>query len=326
MLNQRLMTLSDLKIIGPKRLNPHAAEAERIAEAYCRDLGIWLPNFQEYTTMPGYLHPDADRECLITIIMIDNFLYYIDDLFTSSRSNPDEEDDVEMQKIYRNFIPILKYGQMPEEEHMLYTSCKFIRDRVIKLAPEAWLQRVTDSLVRHLTTSTLSVQAIMVNGVPDIDRYIHLREYDSGMEPTLELLEMEMDAYLPVEVKAHPTIHELSVNTMRIGSLMNDLFSYYKEVIVNGQRFNLVQVLMESRKLSFDEAVHESILMLNNFTDTFLELEQQLPDFGDEDINHRVRLYVKGMRNAIIATYHWQMETNRYRSPDSPFPELRVLL
>lgn len=326
MLNERLLTLSDLKTIGSERMNPHADEAERRAEAYCKELGIWLPNFHEYTTMSRYLHPDADLERLTAIIVIYNFLYYIDDIHTSNRSSTDEEDDVIMQNIYRNFIPILKYGRLPETHNPLYVTCKLIRDMILKHAPEAWLHRIINSLAQHLNTSTFSVQAIMVNGVPDLDRYIHLRDFDSGMVSTVEMIELEMGIFMPEEVLTDPVIQQLRLCVMRLGALMNDLFSYHKETILNGQRFNLVNVLMESRHLTFEEAASDSIKLVNGFTEKFVEYEQQVPDFGDEELNRVVGLYVQGFRNEILAIYHWQMSTNRYRSPDSPFPELRVLL
>lgn len=326
MLNQRLMTLSDLHVIGPERINPHAAEAERRAEVYCQELGIWLPNFHEYNTMSRYLHPDADLERLTAIIVIYNFLYYIDDIHTSNRSNPDEEDDVLMQSIYRNFIPILMHGEMPSSRNPLYETCKLIREFILKLAPEAWLQRIVTSLAQHLTTSTYSVQAIMVDGVPDLDKYIHLRNFDSGMVSCVELIELEMGIFLSDEVLNDPTIQQLRLCVMRVGALMNDIFSYHKETILNGQRFNLINVLMESRDITFDEAASEAINIVNGFSTDFVEYERQVPEFDNPDLNYMVSRYVRGLRNEMLAIYHWQMSTNRYRSPDSPFPELRVLL
>jgi hypothetical protein len=326
LLTDKLLTLSDLKVIGPERINPHADEAERLAELYCREHRIWLPHLAEYTTMSRYLHPDATLERLTTIVVIYNFLYYIDDIHTSDRNSAEDEDDTEMQQIYRNFVPILMYGRMPKEHNPLYASCKLIRELILESASEAWLWRIVSSLIKHLNASTLSVQAIMVDGVASIDKYIELREFDSGMQSTVEMIELEMGIFIPDEILAHPVLEQLRVCVMRLGSLMNDLFSYHKEVIMNGQRFNLVSVLMENRNLSFEAAAHESIKIVNGFTQTFLEYEQKVPEFSDPEINRMVKLYVQGCRNEILAIYHWQMSTNRYRSPDSPFPELRVLL
>jgi hypothetical protein len=326
MLNQKLLTLSDLRVIGPKHINPQSAEAEQRAEIYCRNLGIWLPHLQEYTTMSAYLHPHASVERLTAIIILNNLLYYIDDIHSSDRSNAEEGDDLVMMEIYRNCMALLYLGQMPADRNPLYDTCKVIRDLVLDLSSEDWLRRLAMSLKDHLQATTLSIQEIMVDGVLDVNRYIELRELDSGMHPTIDMIELGLDMFLPNEVIHHPQIETLRICTIRLGGLVNDLFSYHKEVILSGQRFNLVNVLMENRGCRFEEAVNECVLMLNQYSDTFVATEQELPDFGDDDLNYCVQLYVRGLRDQILATYHWQMSTNRYRSPDSPFPELRVLL
>lgn len=323
---QHLLSLSDLRVIGPVQINRQAQLAEWMIEDYCERLGIKLPHFQEYTTMSSYLYPSASLERLVAIDILTNLLYYTDDLFSSARADPDDADDIAMWKVFENCILILRYGIMPKESLPLYATSMKLRELMLRLASDAWLSRLATSLENHFKSTTLSLQSIMQDGILDVGRYIAVREHDSGMYPTIDLLELGSDIYLPDEVLNHPVVQILRECTIRLGGLMNDLFSYHKEVILQGQRFNLVNVLMESKGWCFEETVHKVVLMLNGYTETFLNYEQCLPTYPNEDTNQKLQIYVQGLRDQIIATYHWQMATNRYRSPESPFPELRTIL
>lgn len=324
MLQQKLLTLSDLLVIAPVQINPQAEEAERIIEDYCRKLGIWLPHFQEYTTMSSYLFPRASVERLVAIDIFTNLLYFIDDVF--DRNKPSQVGEIEMRKVFENCVAAMQYGIVPEDDHMLYATCLELHRQFAALNSQAWIDRLTDSLLQHFKATTYSIDDILKLGGDAVTQYIAIRELDSGMRPTMSLIELAYGIYLPDEVLNHTVIRRLTLRTARVGGLMNDIFSYEKEVLALGSRFNLIAVLMESQHLSFDEAVHVAVGMLNEFIAGFLEMENELPTWDDPKTNRLVQQFVEGLKDQIIATWHWQMSTNRYRSPNSPFPELRTLL
>jgi hypothetical protein len=74
---------------------------------------------------------------------------------------------------------------------------------------------------------------------------------------------------------------------------------------------------------SFSQAVDQVITVLNGMVERFEELEGQQPLFRNSADNQLVARYFRGLRHEITAAYHWQFSTTRYRSPDSPFVELR---
>jgi hypothetical protein len=334
MYQKKLRSLSDLKVIGSVQIHPQAEEAERRIEAYCQYLGIKLPHFDEYTTMSSYLFPHAGTERLVVIDVLTNLLYYIDDIYSMNRGEQERNnalDSQTMMTIFKNCLDILRKGTLgngetPDLREPLYRTMKALHDDMLRLASQAWLDRLVNDLQDHFRYSLLPVEAIMTNGRPDINKYITVREHDSGMRPTIDLLELGFGIFIPEAVRQHPVISILRTCTIRIGGLMNDIFSYHKEVTKLGSYFNLIAVYMHGEGLSFDDAVDQAVDFVNGFTETFLEYEHNMPDFGDPKLNHDVELYVLGLRDQIIATYHWQMSTNRYRAPDSPFPELRQLI
>jgi hypothetical protein len=188
-----------------------------------------------------------------------------------------------------------------------------------------WLPRVLRNLWQHLNASTYDVDDILIHNDP-VSAYIRLRELDSGMEPEINLIEYAYNIFLPDWVLGHEVVSKATLMCARIGGLMNDVFSYEKEVIIQKSRFNLLAVLQEVEQVSFVEAVDHAIYVLNEYTATFKEMRHHIPLFEDAEINDKLQLYYEGLANMINGTWHWQMSTNRYRSPKSPFPELRTYL
>jgi hypothetical protein len=322
------LTLSDITVLAPRQVNPLADISRDISAEYCEMLGIKPANYSQYTTMSAYLFPRTDLDRLVTIDILNNMLFYIDDYSTSEKVREKNRDDVEMRKVFVTCIDILRTGNTPPKAHRLYAPSMVLHERIQQFSSPALAVRLADSLEDHLVSITKSLMAIMNGSTPDVEGYILMRERDSGMYPTVDLVEFAYGIYIPEEVRQHPVIRRMILAVVRFCSLLNDMFSYHKEVILRQQRFNLVNVLMETRRLSFEEAVDETVRMINQEVSDFLDCEAKLPDlsFGDPELDRDVRLYAQGMRDQLIAGWHWQTMTNRYRSPESPFPELREML
>jgi hypothetical protein len=321
-----MLNLSDIKSIGKARTNPLADEAERISEEYCREIGVKTAHYKGINTMCRYLHPDANLERLVALNMFYNLLWYMDDTLVSAQERSADEDDLWLRNLYSNCGPILLSGTMPEEDHVIYTCCLKLRELFVKLCPEWWMKKLVKMVGAHLHSTTLCIDHIMVDGKPDVEKFLELREIDSAMPLTIEMIYMEMGVFLTQDILENPIIKELTAITSLYGFLTNELFSYHKEVILAGSRFNLINVLMEARNISFEDAVNEAVVFINGKVESFLDCEKKIPDFGDPEINRQVKLYVQGLRNEFLGSWYWQWTTNRYRSVESPFPELRIML
>lgn len=83
---------------------------------------------------------------------------------------------------------------------------------------------------------------------------------------------------------------------------------------------------MDSEGLSFAEAVDTMVCMVNRYIDEFVRGSANPPLWPDPREQAMVKAYIEGLHDLISAAWHWELSTNRYRSPDSPFPELRMLL
>ncbi len=110
-----------------------------------------------------------------------------------------------------------------------------------------------------------------------------------------------------------------------MASLVNDIFSFHKDFVVEGSDFNLINILMELGDVSFETAVEESLELVNGYADSFAKVRAQLPPW-DEGVRATVEPYLDGLEEMMSGNVYWHGTTNRYRSPESPFAELRQLI
>lgn len=319
MLNNSSLSLCDIRVIDSLKKNPHAARAETQATIACQELNIKLDNFDDYNTMSSYLFPTADYNELLAIIMLNNLLFYIDDLH--DRNVEGVMDNVTRRNMFEDIIEVFKTGLIKDSTSLMQAAGFGIRELFMPYADKRWLKRLIENTQKHFIATTYNVSDIQDIGRLTVDKYIELREHDSGMVPTVDLIEFANNFYMPQDLLDNEVIQKAISCTTRSAALMNDLFSYEKEVIDLDSDFNLIAIYMQSLGLSFEEAVHRSVEDVNADIDLFIELRDYLPD--DEIA---VSFY-DALADQINAAWHWQyVGTNRYRSLRSPFPELRNLL
>ena len=323
----KLLTFADLIVPGTKQINPHAEKANQITKQLCQQYGISLPHIDEYNTVTAYVFPRTSVERLITINLWLDLLFFIDDFYDRDINHIYSHETEKYQNILENTVRIIFDGYEPETEHLFYPIAYELHRRFQEFARPKSLDRCRVNTIKHLKSVTSGINDIFDdNGVMNVAKYMQLREADSGIDILISMIEVALDILIPDEVLHHPQLKRLTQLTTWFFGFSNDLFSYDKEVLRLGSRFNLIAVLMEAEGLSFAEAVHEAIVLINREVVEFFELESNLPVWDEPHLNEAARLYASGLKDQIIAGYHWQYSTNRYRSPHSPFPELRQML
>src|SRR5690606_9756520 len=120
MITQHLFTLSDIIVVNDLKRNVHAPQAEYDASCISDELGIKLDNFDDYNTMSAYLFPDASYDQLLAIIMLNNLLFYIDDLW--DRNDDDVVDDITRRNAFEDIIQIFRFGEVKDENNVMQVS------------------------------------------------------------------------------------------------------------------------------------------------------------------------------------------------------------
>jgi hypothetical protein len=106
-------------------------------------------------------------------------------------------------------------------------------------------------------------------------------------------------------------------------AFVNDIFSYHKEVIQTGNLTNAIAVVQMQYQVSFAQAATAVVLMARRCFAEFDTRARRLLE--DESISESEKRYVTGVGVWIAGAMKWSLESERYRHPESPFPELRKL-
>ncbi len=155
----RLLSLADIIAATPVQINPHFARTNAEIEAYCQDYAIWLPNFGDYHSMAAYMFPRAECERYLTISILMDLLWFIDDYYTRSRIDSSAQQDARLAQTFMTGMQILLYDEVQSAYEGWHYVCADLRQRVIAHNGEAWLRRLIAGLDAHLQATTLSINA-----------------------------------------------------------------------------------------------------------------------------------------------------------------------
>lgn len=308
-------------------VNVHAELIEPEVLTFCQDLGIWQAHIAEYNTMSAYLFPYAGEKQLRAIGLYNNLLYYVDDKFDRHKKEQ-EVAQSELSLLFEEAAKVFTTGDDPQLINPVTITVQHLHHLLKGIAPsDAWFKRFVKDTLEHLASSIDGMQTQLPDGSSTwFDYYNQIRDLDSGMSPTIDLVELALGYTIPDSIYHDELVREAHHQVTRYCSLSNDLFSYDKEVIQYGSDFNAV-VMLQRDGHSLESAVDFLIDSLNDVIDFFRDLygavrsERMVSVMTDEALRYMDCLWYQ-----IVAAYHWQYDTNRYRSPDSTFLELQTPL
>lgn len=316
-----LLTLSDVHVLGAKNVHPDSIRIETGVEQFSQRYGLKSQGYLDYSTMSLYLFPDSQTPRLTAINMLMNILFYIDDELNIEDMRTE---DLSGRELFLACLTTFCTGKLSMSHPFVEPWCE-LNEHFLKVSDQQTINRIVENLSHYLTVSTLSMESICVDGVVDLDRFVQLRLLASGMFACISTIEFAQGIYLPDYFLSHPVIAQMRYDCAFYGAILNDIFSFHKEWVA-GNHFNLIALLIDTQGFSLEEAVHQAVTMLNEKASEFIALESQVPQSDNDSENIMLRKYIKGMHDHFVASWHWQFSTNRYRSPESPFPQLREML
>ncbi|KAH7147411.1 isoprenoid synthase domain-containing protein [Fusarium sp. MPI-SDFR-AT-0072] len=311
----------------------------------------------ETASMCAYLYPNADDEGIFLATGFMTVHFINDDMFDSAailkaiRATPTGQRlAIDLQKLRDNPQRIadgiicsasimqdpLAFGQCCDMMsdfstdpflfgaiHELSTRMH-IRGRLIdEKRFEIWLAKVGAAL-RDFGKSHALVYSESKNMT--VEEYADLKLRNSGMVYTVFFLEMATGNFLSEEHNTIPRIQQMQQHCEKIGSLLNEIFSYEKETFVENTS-NLLAVLVRIERSSLHEAAQRVAAMSQRHAQEVKrirnEIEAEYDDDNAGDIG--LRSYVADMELLGAACWFWQLQgTKRYSSKTSPFVELRL--
>ncbi|MEO1287746.1 MAG: terpene synthase family protein [Chloroflexota bacterium] len=326
--------LNDLLILSQDTIGfkPYATATtvERQVENFARNHNIWIEDRAvDYNTMTAYLHPSTvDNQRLYLLGGYYAILFFIDDVIGNEfRSNMtlDEQDKADQEMgIVMSFI---ETGKKSQQHSRLLAPIIEILNGFSILAPSEWLDYFLQFTKQHLTLAVDDLNSESLGYITP-EQYVEMRNHVSGMYPAILMMEFANDSYLPRSVLNNMgllnDIERLEYLCAAIGGLVNDFFSFEKEVLDAQSDFNIIPIMMRHEQLSLEE----SIYIAANYTNSLYCEYKQLA----MDIRKKVQLYKWGstvtkyldaMNDCNQAVWVWQIDTNRYDRETSIFSELQ---
>lgn len=164
--------------------------------------------------------------------------------------------------------------------------------------------------------------------IPDPVDYIEMRRHTFGSEMTMSLSRIEHSHEIPAHVFQTRTLREIDVSAMDVACLLNDCFSYQKEIEYEGELNNGVLAIENFFGCGRDEALPIVNDLITSRRRQFEHLAtRELPALADElDLDDTARTalaaYVDELRDWMAGILKWHRETDRYdeRNPRPTLP------
>lgn len=318
-LNKKYNT-TDFKIAATElKIHPKSDIILKKAKRISKELGIYSDAFYSgHHTMTPYIFIDADIERSIIITVWFSTLYFLDDFFGEDMKN--EEPIPDLKALFSawkgsNYDVI----NLPVKFKPLFEAVSYCSKHIKLNSNKAFFKIYTEKLYQHILHTLNPID------YRTVDEYIESRIHFGGMYPTMGMIEYANNIYLDEHLFAKCTaLEQVIKDCALIGVLSNDLISYHKE---KHSQQNLLNAYLKTNTVSnLDEAIDRGLKYVNKCFNSFVKhsnaVKEQMKALSLTE-KHTVNTYLKGLELLIAASYHWQMSTNRYRSIENIFENLR---
>ncbi len=229
----------------------------------------------------------------------------------------------------RDHIMDIMMGAKPKPDDIgLMRQVAADRQEFLPYVNDNWFQRWTKSFHDYTTYGIMEETPYKLKKeFPTLHNLLLIREYSISMYPFGDPVEPSINYIVPDFISEHPVIKRLKLLMCRIMAIQNDFASLEKEMARDTEVLNIILVIRHQYKVSLEEAITEAKHIHDSYVNEYVELQNNLPDFGSEQKN--VERFVHYMAMEISGLGAWYQKTNsiRYKAQDGfPKPEYGVSL
>ncbi|MFF1282470.1 germacradienol/geosmin synthase Cyc2 [Streptomyces sp. NPDC058299] len=160
----------------------------------------------------------------------------------------------------------------------------------------------------------------LFNRIPDPVDYLEMRRSTFGSDLTLSMCRMGHGPAIPAEVYASGPVRSLENSAIDYACLLNDVFSYQKEIEYEGEIHNAILVVQNFFGVDYPTAlgvVHD--LMTQRMRQFEHVIAHELPvlydDFGlSGEARATMDGYVLDLKNWLAGILNWHREVDRYKA------------
>ncbi|MFC5751822.1 terpene synthase family protein [Actinomadura rugatobispora] len=314
------------------RVNPNRARARRATIAWCGEVGMYEPVARlpeplwSRSDLEGFafeicaasIDPDSTAGELDLSTQWLAWGTYGDDYFPAVFHR---DRDMAGAKVFAARLPLfmpLDCGAVPPPTGPVETGLADLWRRTAEpMAREdrAWFRAAVEAMV---DSWLWELHNHMQDRIPDPVDYLEMRRQAFGSELTLNLTRIRRGRGIPPELYRSRTIEGVENAVMDYACLLNDVFSYQKEIEFEGARSNGVVAVEHLLGCGRDTAVAiVDDLMASRLRQFERTVADELPVLAEEygleaEARESLDAYVDDLRNWMAGILKWHRETRRY--------------
>ncbi|WP_158846566.1 terpene synthase family protein [Saccharothrix deserti] len=323
--------LPDFYMPYPARLNPNLERARAHTKVWAHEMDmidvpqhgtvIWTEDdldSHDYALLCSYTHPDASPDDLDLVTDWYVWVFYFDDHFVELyKRNP----DVAGAKAYLDRLPLFMPvdGQITEEPtNPVEKGLADLWTRTVHSHSLDWRRRFADNTKHLLDESMWELLNISEGRLSNPIEYIEMRRKVGGAPWSANLVEHVTGMEVPAHIALSRPMGVLRDTFADAVHLRNDLFSYEREVLDEGELSNGVLVLEKFLDIGTQEAaeaVNDLLTSrLHQFEHTAVtEVPPLLDEYAVDPAGRlAVLAYVKGLQDWQSGGHEWHARSSRY--------------
>ncbi|RYZ38371.1 MAG: germacradienol/geosmin synthase [Myxococcaceae bacterium] len=325
--------LPDFYVPWPARLNPHLEAARVHTKAWSYDMGILGPandgtqrevwserrfDGMDYALLCAYTHPEAPSVELDLITDWYVWVFYFDDHFLEVYKY---SRDIQGGQAYLDRLPLfmpLDLSQTPPEPtNAVERGLWNLWQRTVPTMSMEWRRRFYENTKHLLDESMWEIENISEARISNPVEYIEMRRKVGGAPWSSDLVEHAV-AEIPARVVQSRPMRVFKDTFSDAVHLRNDLFSYEREILEEGELSNgvlVVEKFLECDTQRAADLVNDLLTSrLQQFENTAAtELPWLFAEYGLNPAEQaQVMLYLRGLQDWQSGGHEWHMRSNRY--------------
>jgi germacradienol/geosmin synthase len=340
--------LPEFYVPWPARLNPHLEAARVHSKAWARDLGmvgapkdgsapeIWDEarfDAMDYALLCAYTHPEAPSRELDLVTDWYVWVFYFDDHFLEVyKRSRDRQGARKYLDRLPSFMPVDPGVTPPEPTNPVERGLANLWARTVPSKSIEWRRRFFESTRNLLEESTWELSNISERRVANPIEYIEMRRKVGGAPWSADLVEHAVFVEIPDRIAESRPMRVLKDAFSDGVHLRNDLFSYEREILEEGELSNCVLVMERFLSVETQRAANlvNDLLTsrLQQFENTALtELPSLFEEFGLNPAERaNVLTYIRGLQDWQSGGHEWHMRSSRYMNRRSSTSATEVRL
>jgi germacradienol/geosmin synthase len=324
--------LPDFDLPYPLSLNPHHQEAKRRSVDWTERMGL-LDDIWDREMCEGFdlalcaagLDPDATLEELELSAGWLTWGTYADDYYPivfgrSGNLAAAKEQTERLKALLAEDASAVGTASLPAPP--LERSFADLWARTAGPMPAASRAQLRHALEAMLDSWLWELHNQAQRRVPDPVDYIEMRRATFGSDLTMMLCRLRRAGTLPPEIFASGTVTALENAVADYATLLNDLFSYQKEIEVEGEVHNGVLVLQTFFGCDYPTAMAMVDDLMRGRLRQYEHLKlREVPllcaDFGlDREARAAFASYLRELEDWLAGILNWHRGVRRYRAED----------